>query len=112
METAVRAWALVVATAYIVLSLGIVVFLAANEPEDVLVGAAIISPLLVACGAFIWGLITWRTRRSWIVRTVAWLALAVGVIPLISFSFVLIPLLISTLPSLWPGYVRTSGNQP
>ena len=46
--------------------------------------------------------ITRKNRRSWIVRTVAWFALVVGVLPLISISFILIPLLISALPSLWP----------
>jgi len=111
-KKAVRAWALVVGIVYGALSLIIVAFLAANEPEDALVGAAIITPLLVACAAFIWGLITWDTRRSRIVRTVAWFALVVGAIPLISIAFILIPLLISALPSLWPWHVRTSENQP
>ena len=101
-ERALRAWGLVVGIVYGALTLGVIVFLAINEPEDALVGAAIVGPLLVVSGAFIWGQITWNTRRSWIVRTVAWFALAVGVIPLISISFILIPLLISALPSLGP----------
>ncbi len=111
-ERALRAWGLVVGIVYVALALGVVVYLATNEPEDALVGAAIAGPLLVASGAFIWGQMTWSTRRSWIVRTVAWFALAVGVIPLISISFILIPLLISALASLWPWYARTSENQP
>ncbi len=115
-ERALRAWGLVVGMVYGALTLGVIVLIllmdAINEPEDALVGTAIAVPLLVASGAFIWGQITWNTWRSWIVRTVAWFALAVGVIPLISISFILIPLLISALPSLWPWYVRTSENQP
>ncbi len=111
-ERALRAWGLVVGIIYVALALGVVVYLATSEPEDALVGAAIAVPLLVVSGAFIWGQITWSTRRSWIVRTVAWFALAVGVIPLISFSLILIPLLISALPSLWPRHVRTSEDQP
>ena len=105
-ERALRAWGLVVGIVYGALTLVMILFLAINEPEDVLVGAAIVGPLLVVSGAFIWGQIRWDTRRSWIVRTVAWVALAVGVIPLISVSFILVPLLISALPSLWPRYVR------
>ncbi len=111
-ERALRAWGLVVGTVYGALTLGVIVFLATNEPEDAIVGTAIAGPLLIVSGAFIWGQITWNTRRSWIVRTVAWFALAMGVIPLISFSFILKPLLISALPSLWPRYVRSSENQP
>ena len=111
-ERALRAWGLVVGIVYWALTLVVIVFLAINEPEDALVGAAIVGPLLVVSGAFIWGQITWTTRRSWFVRTVAWFALAVGVIPLISISFILIPLLLSALPSLWPWYVRTSEDQP
>ena len=102
---------MVVGIVYGALTLVVIVFLAINEPEDALVGAAIVGPLLVVSGAFIWGQIRWNTRRSWIVRTVAWFALAVGVIPLISISFILIPLLISALPSLWPRYVRPSVNR-
>ncbi len=111
-KRALRIWGLVVGIAYGALALGVIVYLAANEPEDALVGTAIAGPLLVVSGAFIWGQITWNTWRSWIVRTVAWFALAVGVIPLISISFILIPLLISALPSLWPRYVRPSESRP
>ena len=102
---------MVVGIVYGALTLGVIVFLAINEPEDALVGTAIAVPLLVASGAFIWGQITWNTWRSWIVRTIAWFALAVGVIPLISISFILIPLLISALPSLWPRYVSVTNIQ-
>ena len=111
-ERALRAWGLVVGIVYGGLTLGVIAYLAINEPEDALVGTAIAGPLLVVSGAFIWGQIKWSTWRSWIVRTVAWFALGVGVIPLISISFILIPMLMSALPSLWPRYVRTSGNQP
>ena len=111
-ERALRAWGLIVGIVYGALALGVIGYLAAYEPEDALVGTAIAAPILVVSGAFIWGQLTWSTRRSWIVRTVAWFALAVGVLPLISFSFVLIPLLLSALPSLRPKYVRTSENQP
>ena len=93
---------MVVGVVYGALALGVIVYLATYEREDALVGAAIAGPLLVVSGAFIWGQIKWKTRRSWIVRTVAWFALVVGLIPLISVSFVLMPLLISALPSLWP----------
>ena len=109
-ERALRAWGLVVGIVYGALTLVVIVFLAINEPEDALVGAAIVGPLLVVSGAFIWGQIRWNTRRSWIVRTVAWFALAVGVIPLISISFILIPLLLSALPSLWPMRRQFSRN--
>ncbi len=90
---------MIVGIVYGALALGVIGYLATYEPEDALVGAAIAGPLLVVSGAFIWGQITWSTRRSWIVRTVAWFALAVGVVPLISISFILIPLLISALTS-------------
>ena len=104
-EKALRAWGLVVGIVYGALTLSLIVYLATNEPEDALVGAAIVGPLLVVSGAFIWGQLKWTTRRSWIVRTVAWFALAVSVVPLISISFILISLLISALPSLWPRYI-------
>ncbi len=111
-ERALRAWGMVVGIAYGALALGVIVYLAATEPEDALVGTAIAGPLLVVSAAFVWGQKTWNTRRSWIVRTIAWFALVVGVLPLISISFILIPLLISALPSLWPRYVRTAENRP
>ena len=81
-ERALRTWGLVVGIAYGALSLGVIVILATNEPEDALVGTAIVGLLLVVSGAFIWGQITWNTRRSWIVRSAAWFALVVGAIPL------------------------------
>ena len=111
-KKALRAWGLVVGILYAALTLAVIVFLAITEPEDALVGTAIAGPLLVVSGAFIWGQIKRSNRRSWIVRTVAWSALVVGVIPLISISFILIPLLISALPSLWPRYVRPSESRP
>ena len=77
-ERALRAWGLVVGIVYGALTLGVIVYLATNEPEDALVGAAIAGPLLVVSGAFIWAQITWNTWRSWIVRTVGWFALAGG----------------------------------
>ncbi len=101
-KRALRAWGLVVGIVYGALALGVIVFLVANEPEDALIGTAIAGPLLIVSGAFIWGQITRNNRRSWIVRTFAWFGLVVGVLPLISISFILIPLLISALPSLWP----------
>ena len=70
-ERALRAWGLVVGIAYGALALGVIVYLATNEPDDALVGTAIAGPLLVVSGAFIWGQITWNTWRSWIVRIVA-----------------------------------------
>ena len=39
---------------YGALTLSLIVYLATNEPEDALVGAAIVGPPLVVSGAFIW----------------------------------------------------------
>ena len=87
---------------YGALCVSIVAYLATNEPEDALRATIFIAPAFVAAAQFIWGLVAWQGRRAWLVRLSAWCVLALSVIPLFSFSFLLIPLLLSAIPTLWP----------
>ena len=95
---------------YSALCVGVVAYLAMNEPEDALRATIFIAPALVAAALFIWGLVAWQGRRAWLMRLSAWCVLALSVIPLISFSFLLIPLLLSAVPTLWPKPTEAEGE--
>ena len=101
-ESAVRAWGFVVGFLYGALCLGYLALFATDQPESLLIATILIAPVLVAVALFIWGLVAWQGRRAWLVRLSAWCFLALSVILLISLSFLLIPLLLSAIPTLWP----------
>ncbi len=68
----------------------------------IVIGPAVLVVQLAALSLFAWGLAVWDSKRAWIVRVSAWSILFVGLVPLVSFAFVLAPILIMALPALWP----------
>ncbi len=97
MSEAWRYWALVVAGAYAVLLVVIVAGLS-SEPAT---AALLVAPLLVADVAFAWGLVKFDEERSRRLRVAGWVVLLLGAVPLISFAFVVGPLVLSTAPAVF-----------
>ena len=109
MEKAIRVWGVFVGIIYSSTVLGLVVIIAMRDPpENNLRIIAFVAPSLVAVAVFIWGVVIWNTRLAWIMRVIAWFVLLLSLIPLISFSFVLFPLLMSALPNLWRSDIRST----
>ena len=66
------------------------------------IGPAVIIVQLSALSLFAWGLTVWSSSLAWRVRLSAWLILFAGLVPMVSFSIYLAPLLMTTMPVLWP----------
>ncbi len=90
-----RRWALLVAGAYAALLVAIVAGLS-SEPAK---AALVVAPLLVADVAFAWGLVKFDAERSRRLRIAGWVVVLLGAVPLISFAFVVAPLVLSTAPA-------------
>ena len=105
MLTALRVWAVLVAIAFI----GSVGFFVVPVLQGGLGLRAKSIPFLVspvaAAALFIWGVAAWGTRKAWLARSVAWLVLAGSTFFLIGFTFMLLVLLLTTVPVLWPRQV-------
>ncbi|MDA0264706.1 MAG: hypothetical protein O3A93_08675 [Chloroflexi bacterium] len=69
--------------------------------QEDLIGPAIVVAELSALSLFAWGLVVWSSSLAWKARLLSWLILMVGLVPLVSFSFILGPLLLTTTPALW-----------
>jgi len=69
---------------------------------QIAIGPAILVVQLAALSLFVWGLAVWDSKMAWIVRVSAWSILFVGLVPLVTFAFVLGPLLAVAMPVLWP----------
>ena len=101
-----RIWAVIVALAYLsVIMLVFVILFLQRDYWDLAKALLLVSPAVVAVAAFVWGLVVWNTKQAWVARVVAWVVLAASMVPLISFSFVLAPLVYSTIFILWPWQV-------
>ena len=102
MLLAFRAWAVLVALAYIgSVSYFLVPLLQGQEGHSTQ-NLPYLLPPMGAAMLFIWGLAAWRSRKAWLVRLVAWAVLVAGSFVLIGFTFVLLFLLLTTGPTLWP----------
>ncbi len=69
---------------------------------QIVIGPAVIIVQLSALSLFAWGLTVWGSSLAWRVRLFAWLILFAGLVPMASFSLYLAPLLMTTIPALWP----------
>ena len=67
-----------------------------------IIGPAVVIVQLSALSLFAWGLTVWGSSLAWKVRLSAWLILFAGLLPTVSFSIFLAPLLLSMAPALWP----------
>ena len=74
----------------------------AHDWWQIAIGPAILVVQLAALSLFVWGLAVWDSKMAWIVRVSAWSILFVGLVPLVTFAFVLGPLLAVAMPVLWP----------
>ena len=74
----------------------------AHHWSQIVIGPAILVVQLAALSLFVWGLAVWDSKMAWIVRVSAWSILFVGLVPLVTFAFVLGPLLAVAMPVLWP----------
>ena len=101
-ERIVRIWGFIVGVLYGGICFGVLALIFTDEPEGRLIGAILIAPVLVAVAVFIWGVVAWHGRRAWRMRLSAWCFLVLSLVLLISFAFLLAPLLISAVPTLWP----------
>ena len=109
-QVIIRGWCFVAISLYLVVLL---VFLAILIGQDSLhqpqpswwqnaIGPAVLVVQLSALSLFAWGLTVWSSSLAWRVRLSAWLILFAGLVPMVSFSVYLAPLLMMTMPVLWP----------
>ena len=105
MLLAFRAWATLVALAYIGSVGYFLVPLIQGQPDHTAENLLYLLPPFAAALLFVWGLAAWRTRWAWLARLVAWPVLVAGCFVLIGFTFVLLLPLLTTGPALWPGRV-------
>jgi len=66
------------------------------------IGPVVVVAQLSALSMFAWGVAVWGSPLAWRVRLAAWLILFAGLFPLVTFSMYLAPLLMTTVPALWP----------
>jgi hypothetical protein len=50
--------------------------------------------------AFGYGLVAWNGRVAWVARIAGWTGMLLGTVPLVSFSFLLLPLTLAASPML------------
>ena len=109
-QAVIRGWCFVAASLYLVVLLVVVAVLIGRDTMhqsqhswgENLIGPAVVIFQLSALSLFGWGLVVWSPALAWKVRLSAWLMLFAGLIPLVSFSIFLAPLLMSMAPALWP----------
>jgi hypothetical protein len=71
-----------------------------SELEKVL-GPVVLVVELSALSIFAWGTSVWDYSLLWWARAIGWLILFMGLVPLVTFSIFLGPLLVSMIPALW-----------
>lgn len=64
----------------------------------VAIGIACVMALPLA--AFGYGLVAWNGRAAWVARIAGWTGMLLGTVPLVSFSFLLLPLTLAASPTL------------
>lgn len=96
-----RRWAAAVAGAYLAVIVLVLLFETDRDPGDVPRLAALLAPGVLATGVFLWGTWAWTGTGAWACRVLGWIGMAADSLVLVSFSFVLWPLLLSALPALW-----------
>ena len=64
------------------------------------VAIGIASFMALPLAAFGYGLVAWKGRTAWIARVAGWIGMLIGTIPLVSFSFLLLPLTLAASPML------------
>ncbi len=105
MLTALRVWAVLVAIAFIGSVGFFFVPVLQGDPGPSTKSLPFLVSPVAAAALFIWGLAAWGTRKAWLARSVAWVMLAGSTFFLIGFTFMLLTLLLTTVPVLWPRQV-------
>ncbi|MBI5949201.1 MAG: hypothetical protein HY875_13775 [Chloroflexi bacterium] len=101
-----RYWALFVAAAYAAVILAVLAW--SSEPAW---AALLTAPFMVADGIFALGLGAAGTPGRRRLRIVGWTLLLLGAVPLISFAFVLVPLVLSTAPAVFASEPPVAGER-
>ncbi len=106
-QSVIRLGGFVVVGLYFAVTVVVLAILIAQDRAQhnwwqIAIGPAVLVVQLAALSLFAWGLAVWDSKRSWIARVSAWSILFVGLVPLVSFAFVLAPMLTIALPALWP----------
>lgn len=109
-QVIIRGWCFFATFLYLLVLLGILAILTGQGDRpgsqhtwlEVSIGPAVVVVLLVALSLFAWGLSVWSSSLAWLVRASAWLILFAGLVPQVSFSMYLGPLLMMMAPALWP----------
>lgn len=103
-ETVVRACGLFAGALYAAIALWALTLVGSDESGEFLSTVGIVTPGLVAALVFLFGVAVWYGPRARLTRLLSWCVLVVGVVPLVSFSFLLIPALVVAIPCLrqWP----------
>ena len=102
-----RVWAGCVSFAYAgIIVLVVVVLAMQGDLGDLVSAARLLVVVVIAIAVFVWSLIVWDRKVAWVARLLSWMIIAASTgYTLISFSFILAPLLFSTILVLWPWQV-------
>lgn len=97
----VRAIAWVAVAVYAAVLVFIVGFIMSDEGAGEARIAIVISLVMaLPLTAYAWGLAAWWGRGAWVARLCGWAGMLLGPVPLISFSFLLVPLVLAASPTL------------
>ena len=109
-QVIIRGWCFVAISLYLVVLLVVLAILigqdSLNQAQHTrwenAIGPAVLVVQLSALSLFAWGLTVWSSSLAWKVRLSAWFVLVLGLVPLVSLSLYLAPLLMAIIPALWP----------
>ena len=94
-----RAVAWLTVAVYGALLVFIVMFIAYEEgPGEANAAIVMVAAMALPLAGFAWGLAAWSGRGPWLASLIGWLGMLAGTVPLISFSFVLLPLVLAASP--------------
>ena len=68
--------------------------------REATVAIGIAGVMALPLAAFGYGLVAWNGRAAWVARIAGWTGMLLGTVPLVSFSFLLLPLTLAASPTL------------
>ena len=109
-QAIIRGWCFVAISLYLVVLLVVLATMIGQDSThqaqhtrwENAIGPAVLVVQLSALSLFAWGLTVWSSSLAWRVRLCAWLILLAALVPMVSYSLYLTPLLMTTVPVLWP----------
>jgi len=98
LQYALRAWCLLTAAWYLVVTAAVVL---TGGADVTVVFLALVLLVLSGPIVFGWGCLEWTTTRGWLLRCGGLVLMVVGFVPLAFFSAVILPFVFFSLPSAW-----------